>query len=73
MVADHHLGAMSGLELYRRAVDLQPGLRDRFVLVSGDAGDGELVAFVREHGLRVVEKPFDVNDLARLIRAAATA
>ena len=73
VVADHHLGAMSGLDLYRRAVELRPGLRGRFVLVSGDAGDAALVAFAMEHGLRIVEKPFDVNDLARLVREAAIA
>lgn len=71
VVTDHHLGAMSGIELYRRAVELHPGLRGRFVLVSGDAGDAELVAFAREHGLPVVEKPFDVGDLARLVRLLA--
>ena len=71
VVADRHLGTMSGLDLYRQAVALHPELRGRFVLVSGDAGDAELVAFAREHGLPVVEKPFDVNDLARLVRVLA--
>ena len=71
VVADHHLGSMSGLDLYTRAVELHPKLRGRFVLVSGDAGDASLVTFAREHGLPVVEKPFDVNDLARLVRALA--
>jgi hypothetical protein len=52
-------------------VELHPDLRGRFVLVSGDAGDAALVAFAREHGLPVVEKPFDVNDLARLIQVVA--
>jgi signal transduction histidine kinase/CheY-like chemotaxis protein len=71
VVADHHLGSLSGLDLYTRAVDLHPALRGRFVLVSGDAGDPALVAFAREHGLRVVEKPFDVTELARLVRDLA--
>jgi CheY-like chemotaxis protein len=64
VVADHHLAGMSGL---------RPALRGRFVLVSGDAGDAELVDFATAEGLRVVEKPFDVNALAALVREAATA
>jgi CheY-like chemotaxis protein len=72
VVADHHLGGMSGLDLYRRALDGRPGLRGKFVLVSGDAGDPDLVAFAREEGLPIVEKPFDVNELARLVHEAAT-
>lgn len=71
VVADHHLGSMSGLDLYTRAIELRPALRGRFVLVSGDPGDAALVTFAREHGLPVVEKPFDVNDFARLIREVA--
>jgi CheY-like chemotaxis protein len=64
---------MTGLDLYRRAVELRPALAGRFVLVSGDAGDAELVEFAAAQGLRVVEKPFDVNVLAALVREAATA
>jgi len=37
----------------------------------GAFGDPELVAFAHEHGVPVVEKPFDVNDLARHVREAA--
>jgi CheY-like chemotaxis protein len=68
VIADHHLGTTSGLDLYRRAVELRPALRGRFILVSGDAGDAGLVAFAHEHAVPVVEKPFDVTDIARLAR-----
>jgi len=73
VVADHHLGAMSGPDLYRRAIELRPELRGRFLLVSGDPGDASLVSFARDHGLPVVEKPFDVDELGRLVRRAAMA
>jgi len=72
VLADHHLGAMTGLDLYERAVDLRPELRGRFILMSGDAGDAELVESARELGLRVIAKPFaDLGGLPGLVRDVA--
>jgi len=69
IVADHHLGAMSGLELYALAVASDPALRGRFVFMSGDAGDGALADFASANGLPVVAKPFaDLRGLAALVR-----
>jgi len=73
VVADQSLGSMSGADLYWRAVEIRPELRGRFVLLSGDAGDPSVAALAREEGLRIVEKPFDVNELGAMIRRAATA
>lgn len=72
VLADHHLGPATGLELYERAVAIDPALRGRCILMSGDAGDAALVAFARAHDLHVVEKPFtDLGGLATLVREVA--
>ena len=73
VVADHHLGSMTALELYTLAVAADPALRGRFILMSGDAGQEALVDFARSHGLRVVAKPFvDLQQLPALVREVAS-
>ncbi len=73
VIAGHDLGATSGPDLYLRIVGRRPDLRGRFVLISGDGGHEALAGFAREHGLPVIEKPFDVNELATLVRQVAAA
>ena len=72
VLADHHMGGMTGSDLYLAAVERYPALRDRFVLMSGDAGASDFVAFARDRGIRIVEKPFTVN-MADVVRAVARA
>jgi signal transduction histidine kinase/CheY-like chemotaxis protein len=68
VVAGHHPGSMAAIDLYRRAVDLRPELLGRFVLLSDEARDPDLLALAGSQGLAVIEKPFDVDHLALVIR-----
>ena len=70
VLADHRLEGMTGADLYLLAVERDPRLTGRFVLMSGDAGDAALVAFTRQHGLRVLAKPFTVK-IADVVREVA--
>jgi CheY-like chemotaxis protein len=71
VVADDRMPGMSGRRLHAEAVARRPGLRRRFVLMSGDGGDPALVAFGEAHGLRILGKPFDLAGLPAVLREVA--
>jgi two-component system, NtrC family, response regulator PilR len=64
---DLWIGAESGMSLHEWMREHTPALAARVVFVTGDAGSSEpLLRAVREQGLAVVPKPFDLNELARI-------
>jgi CheY-like chemotaxis protein len=71
VMADHRMAGMSGPELHARVSERHPHLRARFVLMSGDAGDTDLVAFAEAAGLRVLAKPFEFASLPATLREVA--
>jgi CheY-like chemotaxis protein/signal transduction histidine kinase len=71
VVADNRMAVMTGPELYLETVARYPGLRDRFVLMSGDAEEPDLAAFAATHGLTVVGKPFDLTVVEAIVRRIA--
>ncbi|HEY6569995.1 MAG TPA: response regulator [Candidatus Limnocylindrales bacterium] len=69
IVSDHHLPAMTGIDLYERLAATRPDLRQRFVLLSGDPDSPEIVAFIARSGVPIVAKPFDLAGIEATIRA----
>lgn len=69
IVSDHHLPAMTGIDLYERLVATRPDLRQRFVLLSGDPDSPEIVAFIARSGVPIVAKPFDLAGIEATVRA----
>jgi CheY-like chemotaxis protein len=69
VVSDHHLPAMTGIDLYERLAAGHPDLRQRFVLLSGDPDSPEIVAFIARSGVPIVAKPFDLAGIEATIRA----
>jgi DNA-binding NtrC family response regulator len=72
VVTDLVLPGMSGIELYRRAVELDPTWRHRFVFVTGAASLSHVASFLREVTGRFLEKPVDTRRLRDAIRYSAT-
>jgi len=68
VMSDHNMSEMSGVELYGIAGDRHPHLRGHFVLMSGDPGNLDLVAFSTRTGLPVLAKPFTFAELNQTIR-----
>ncbi len=71
VMADQRMPDMSGVDLYRTAVEKRPELATRFVLMSGDANTPELVDFAGTTGLRVIEKPFDLSAVKAMLEQLA--
>ncbi|MBS1241127.1 MAG: sensor protein, partial [Gemmatimonadetes bacterium] len=70
VLCDVRIGVLSGMELYDRLVAGHPALKERILLVSGDAGAPDVVAFRERTGAVVLQKPFELAALAaRLDRA----
>jgi CheY-like chemotaxis protein len=72
VVTDLVLPGMNGIDLYRRALELDPTWRHRFVFVTGAATLSYVAAFLREVGGRALEKPVDTRRLRDAIRYSAT-
>ena len=69
IVSDHHLPAMTGIDLYQRLATARPELQQRFVLLSGDPDSPEIMAFIADSGVPIVAKPFDLAGIEATIRA----
>ena len=72
VVTDLVLPGMNGIELYRRALELDPTWRHRFVFVTGAGTLSYVAEFLRRVGGRALSKPVDIRRLRDAIRYAAT-
>lgn len=62
IVTDIDMPRMNGMEFYKRAAAMFPGINKRFLFFTGDCGGGN-AAFISEHGLRCLQKPTRINDI----------
>ncbi|HEY3257206.1 MAG TPA: response regulator [Polyangiaceae bacterium] len=72
VVTDLVMPGMNGMELYRRALELDPTWRHRFVFITGAGTLSHIAEFLRRVGGRALEKPVDIRRLRDAIRYAAT-
>jgi len=72
VVTDLVMPGMNGMELYRRALALDPTWRHRFVFITGAGTLSHVAEFLRRVGGRALEKPVDIRRLRDAIRYAAT-
>jgi CheY-like chemotaxis protein len=59
VLCDHRMAGMTGTEVFDAIVSERPELERRFVFMSGDVLNPELRAFVEQHGIGLLAKPFD--------------
>jgi len=72
VVTDLMMPGMNGMELYRRALELDPTWRHRFVFITGAGTLRQVAEFLQRVGGRALEKPVDMRRLRDAIRYAAT-
>ncbi len=68
VLCDHRMPGMGGIEAYDAVTAVQPDLRGRFVFMSGDVQNPQLVEFATQRGIRLVSKPFDLDTVRRTLR-----
>ena len=72
VVTDLVMPGMTGMELYRRALELDPTWRHRFVFITGAGTLAHVAEFLRRVEGRALTKPVDIRRLRDAIRYAAT-
>jgi CheY-like chemotaxis protein len=73
IVSDMKMPGMSGAELYREIARRSPGLERRMIFISGDSFNPTNRDFIAATGAVCVCKPFDVDQLRRLVTRHAIA
>ena len=68
LVLDLVLPEEDGLVLYERILELNPYLRNRIVFISGEAREHQLRRVARKTGAGVLQKPFNILELLRVLR-----
>ena len=71
VVTDHNMPEMSGAELIERLIQLDPTLRGRIILTSGDLHSETNEALITRTGAKGLQKPFQIAELGLAVRAAA--
>jgi PAS domain S-box-containing protein len=70
LLTDVVMPQMGGKELARRLVEARPGLK--VIFMSGFVRDPELLEGLNDRRAPFLQKPFDIAELARIVRVAAT-
>jgi signal transduction histidine kinase len=71
VLCDLRMPGMSGIELHARLTDQRPGVLNRFIYATGDTASPETAAFLARMDRPVLEKPFELSQLAAVVEATA--
>lgn len=63
IISDLRMPVMNGMELYEEAVKRCPGLRKRFMFITGDTYDFQVKEFLESTGVTYLRKPFRIQEL----------
>ncbi|HYP88834.1 MAG TPA: response regulator [Polyangiaceae bacterium] len=72
VVCDMLLPDISGVEVFRRAVEADPSYRQRFAVATGGAAVPEVAMFLASFGGPVLKKPIEAAQLSRAVRSCLT-
>ena len=67
VVCDLMMRDFGGPALHRWALDNAPAIAERMVFITGAGGHATLRDFVAQHRERLLEKPFDADDIRRIL------
>jgi DNA-binding response OmpR family regulator len=68
IVCDVMMPKLRGDELYQQAVEVRPGLSDRFIFITGFAADPRINLFLTKTGSKYLMKPFPVQMLIDCVK-----
>ncbi len=71
VVCDLRMPGMSGIELHARLLEQRPGVLQHFIFATGDTASSETAAFLARVERPVLEKPFELSQLAAVVEATA--
>ena len=68
VVTDHEMPEMTGIDFFREAKKLQPGMEGRFLFISGRLGEAEFRQLAGETRAGILFKPFEINELRAMAK-----
>jgi CheY-like chemotaxis protein len=71
VISDLRMPSLSGIELYRRLERDRPAVLQRLIVSTGDASSPEAAAFLERAPCPVLQKPFELATLRRLVDRVA--
>ena len=71
VVCDLRMPGLSGIELHARLLEQRPGVLEHFIFATGDTANSETAAFLARVERPVLEKPFELSQLAAVVEATA--
>jgi CheY-like chemotaxis protein len=71
ILADVHMPVTDGMAFYRQVQNLDADMADKFIFITGDSLDPELISFFDEQHRPYLNKPFEIGDLVRAIEKLA--
>src|ERR1043165_10186651 len=63
IICDLQMPRLRGDEFYFQASELRPDLAERFIFITGFAGEGDNKQFLSEEGAKYLLKPFSVEEV----------
>lgn len=69
IICDLEATGMSGEEVYQRLQTRRDGLPQPFIFVRGSNAGAKTATFLEKADMRTLEKPFQISELARAVRA----
>jgi PAS domain S-box-containing protein len=67
---DIRMPGMSGMELYEHLVDQVPAMASRMIFITGDSMGVDVTAFLNQHSLPCLTKPFGIEALRKATETA---
>jgi len=68
IISDLRMPVMNGMEFYHEAVKRNPGLKKRFMFITGDTYDFQVKEFLETTGVTYLKKPFRIKELRESVR-----
>ncbi|WP_109120862.1 ATP-binding protein [Azospirillum sp. TSO22-1] len=69
IISDLRMPEMDGATLYRELAARRPELTERILFITGDSLSSDLMQFLADTGASVIEKPYDLQDVARQVES----
>lgn len=66
IITDVDMPVMNGIEFYKKAVELYPNMKDRFLFFTGSAGE-ERITFFTKNNLKYLTKPSPIDDIKKTV------
>ncbi len=68
VICDLMMPRLRGDEFYFKAKELRPDLADRFIFITGFAGETDIHDFLAQTGIKHLAKPFKIDELISAVK-----